>query len=216
MREILKSYPIKKVVIEDVKFNHRDRKWGKNFSTVEVGKNRVYDYVKKEFGKRGLKLVNGYYSFKLLEKYGFRKNKDKSREDFYTHNIDSFIIASEQFKKGQKGFMQRVGSKINEDLIVVDDNYRPVRRRLYDTQPGIGGAREKYSTGNFKGIRKGTMCNFGQIVGGTKTNYFIRNSENKRIGRTKVSWLSHNFKTKGGFGNSSPQQVEKSPCQEDL
>ena len=59
-----------------------------------------------------------------------------------------------------------------------------------------GNIRDKYSTGNFKGIKKGTICEFGQIVGGTKTNFWIRNSENKRIGRTKISWLSHNFKLK--------------------
>lgn len=197
MQELLKYYPIKKVVIEDVKFNHRDKKWGKNFSTVEVGKNMIYDYVKKELGKRGLKLVKGYDTFKLLEKYGFKKNKDKSKEDFYTHNIDSFIIASEQFKKEQKRFSQRIANKINEDLIIVDDTYRPIRRRLHDTQFSEGNIRYPYSTGNFKRVRKGTICEYGQIVGGTKTNYWIRNSENKRIGRTKVSWMSHNFKTKG-------------------
>jgi len=59
-----------------------------------------------------------------------------------------------------------------------------------------GGIREKYSTGNFMGIRKGTICEFGQIVGGTKNNLWIRNSENKRIGKvlSKVSCLSHRFK----------------------
>ncbi|MBI5871733.1 RRXRR domain-containing protein [archaeon] len=196
IKEILKCYSIKKVVIEDVKFNHRDKKWGKNFSTVEIGKQKIYDYIKKQLGKRGLKLVKGYDTFKLLEKYGLKKNKDKSEEDFYSHCIDSFVIASEQFKKEQKGFMQRIGNKINEDLIIVDDTSRPTRRRLHDTEPAKGGIRNKYSTGNFKGIRKGTMCESGQIVGGTKTNFWIRNMENKRIGRRNISWLSHQFKTK--------------------
>ena len=197
IKELLKCYPIKKAVIEDVKFNHRDKKWGKNFSTVEVEKQKIYELIKKQLGKGGLKLVKGYDTFKLLEKYGIKKNRnDKSKEDFYTHCIDSFIIASEQFKKEQKGFMQRIGNKINEDLIVVDDTYRPTRRRLHDTEHKKGNIREKYSTGNSKGIRKGAICESGQIVGGTKNNYWIRNSENKRIGRTHISWLSHNFKVK--------------------
>jgi hypothetical protein len=68
--------------------------------------------------------------------------------------------------------------------------------------------------GTFKRIKKGTICEFGQIVGGTKTNFWIRNSDNKRIGRTHITWLSHDFKLKDG--NSSPQQVEESPCQRDL
>ena len=62
----------------------------------------------------------------------------------------------------------------------------------------------KYSTGNFKGIRKGTMCEFGQICGGTKNMYWIRDSDNKRIGRTNISWLSHHFKTKKGGGIPLP------------
>src|SRR3989338_8119383 len=169
IKELLKCYPIKKAVIEDVKFNHRDKKWGKNFSTVEVGKQKIYELIKKQLGKGGLKLVKGY---------------------------DTFNIASEQFKKEQKGFMQRIGNKINEDLIVVDDAYRPTRRRLHDTEHKKGNIREKYSTGNSKGIRKGAICESGQIVGGTKNNYWIRNSENKRIGRTHISWLSHSFKVK--------------------
>ena len=49
---------------------------------------------------------------------------------------------------------------------------------------------------NFRGIRKGTICEFGQIVGGTKKTYFIRNADNKRIGRTNIFGLSHNFKLK--------------------
>jgi len=197
IQELLKCYPIKKVVIEDVKFNHRDKKWGKNFSTMEIGKNMIYDYIKDRLGKRGLKLVKGYDTFKLLEKYGFKKNKDKSKEDFYTHNIDSFIIANEMFKKEQKGFHQRIANKINEDLIVVDDSYRPTRRRLHDTQFSKGGIRYSYSMGNFNGIRKGSISEFGQIVGGTKNRIYIRNWKNKRIGKSlsKITWLSHQFKT---------------------
>jgi hypothetical protein len=208
LKEILKCYPIKKVVIEDVKFSHKDKKWGKNFTTVEIGKQKIYDYIKEQLGKRGLKLVKGYDTFKLLEKYGIKKNSNKSKEDFYTHCIDSFIIASEQFKKEQKGFMQRIGNKINEEIIVVDDTYRPTRRRLHDTQPKKGNIREKYSTGKFMGIRKGTICEFGQIVGGTKKNFWIRNSDNKRIGRTHLSWLSHNFKTKLGGSIPPPNKLD--------
>lgn len=204
IKEILKCYPIKKAVIEDVKFNHRDKKWGKNFSTVEVGKKKVYNYIQKELGKRGLKLVKGYNTFKLLEKYGIKKDRsDKSKEDFYTHCIDSFIIASEQFKKEQKGFMRRIGNKINEEMVVMDDTYRPTRRRLHDSEPKKGGIRERYSTGNFKGIRKGTLCEFGQIVGGTGNQLKIlpterREEAEKRISKSldKINWLSHKFKTK--------------------
>jgi len=57
------------------------------------------------------------------------------------------------------------------------------------------------NTGNFKGIRKGNICKYGQIVGGrTRNSYFIRNSDNKRIERVHISWLSHRFKTNENVG----------------
>ena len=210
INEIMKCYPIKKVVIEDVKFNHKAKKWGKNFSTIEVGKNYIYAEIKGRLGKRGLKLVKGYETFKLLKKYGLRKNRNKSQEEFYTHCVDSFVIASEQFKKEQKGFMKRIGNKINDkNLIVVDDTYRAVRRRLHDSKFSKGGVRPTYSSGSFKGIRKGTLCELGQICGGTD-NYFSiypleeKKGKEKRIRKSikKINWLSHQFKRRR---SNSPQ-----------
>ena len=54
------------------------------------------------------------------------------------------------------------------------------------------------NTGSFKGIRKGTICKFGQIVGGTENRVYIRNLDNKRIGKDikKIGWLSKKFKIK--------------------
>jgi hypothetical protein len=80
------------------------------------------------------------------------------------------------------------------NFIVVDDGYRPKRRRLYDTQPSKGGLRNKYSEGNYKSIRKGAICNFGQICGGIKEKT-IRTYDwnNKRLSKSyyKIDWLSH-------------------------
>ena len=65
----------------------------------------------------------------------------------------------------------------------------------------------KYSEGNFKGIRKGSMSNVGQIIGGTKNTLYVKefeemiNSKGKKVlQRTiplkNVIWYSKNFKTK--------------------
>jgi hypothetical protein len=115
-----------------------------------------------------------------------KKSSNKSAEHFYSHCVDSFAIASEIINNPNH----------RDNILIVDDTYRPTRRRLHDTQPSKGGIRERYSTGNFMGIRKGSVCEFGQIIGGTKNNLLIRNQENKRISKvsTKISWLSHNFK----------------------
>ena len=60
------------------------------------------------------------------------------------------------------------------------------------------------NTGSFKGIRKGSMCKFGQIVGGTKNNVWYCDFELQENGRkiyqkgkmlNKIGWLSHHYKS---------------------
>ena len=193
IQEFFKCYPINKVAVEDVKFNHRDKRWGKNFSTIELGKTMIKKFIIDKVKREGIYLFAGFETEQAREKLGLKKSSNKSAENFNSHCVDSFSIASEIAES----------SEPNLNLIIVDDTYRPKRRRLHDIQPKKGNIREKYSTGNFKRVRKGTICEFGQIVGGTKNSYFIRNSNNKRIGRTNISWLSHHFKTKFGGLNFS-------------
>lgn len=186
IQEFFKYYPISKVAIEDVKFNHRDKRWGKNFSTIEVGKNMIKAFIIGKVGRDNYITFEGFETEQIRNKLRLKKSSNKSSETFNSHCVDSFSIASELSD-----------AKPNFNIKVVDDTYRPTRRRLHDTQPAKGNIRAKYSTGSFKGIRKGTICEFGQIVGGTKNNnYFIRNLENKRISRSNISWLSHSFKLK--------------------
>lgn len=182
--EFFKCYPIQKVALEDVRFNHAKHRWGKNFSTIEVGKQFLYNEIRK---RAELVLYEGTDTKSCREKYGYTKGSDKSAERFNSHCSDALSIAVDS---GCREYVRP------SKLIVVDDTYRAVRRQLHDAQFSKGGVRAKYSTGNFKGIRKSTICEFGLICGGTKNSHFIRNSENKRIAKTKVSWLSHHFKTK--------------------
>jgi hypothetical protein len=189
INEFFKSYPINKVAIEDVKFNHRDNRWGKNFSTVEIGKTKIKDFIIDKVSRDGFYTFEGYETQNIRKGLGLKKSSHKDYKHFNSHCVDSFAIAS-----------SIADSQIhNEYILVIDDTYRPIRRRLHDTQFRKGGIRDKYSTGNFKGIKKGTICEFGQIVGGTKNSFFIRNSENKRIGRTHIGWFSHQFKIKKGI-----------------
>lgn len=182
IKEFFKCYPISKVAIEDAKFNHASKRYGKNFSTIEIGKNLIYDWIKEKYD---LKLFKGRETKKLREELGLKKGSNKSAEHFNSHCVDSFTLAY-QFSEAKPNF----------NILIVDDTYRPKRRRLHDSQFSKGGIRDKYSTGNYKGIRKGTICEFGQICGGTGKIYYIRNSDNKRIGRVKITWLSHSFKIK--------------------
>lgn len=196
MNEFFKYYPIQKVAVENVKFNHRDNKWGKNFSTVEVGKKKIFDTIRAKVGVNDLVLFSGMDTQKFRRKHKLKKLSDKSSKNFYTHCVDSFVIANELLP-----------AISNEDLIYIDDNYRPVRRRLHDTQPAKGSNRAKFSTGNFKSIRKGVIIGFdngsGQLVGGTREQCWYQDFEMRgkrkiyQKGKMlkKVNWLSHRYKS---------------------
>jgi hypothetical protein len=196
IREILKSYPIQKIAIEDVKFNHRDKKWGKNFSTMEVGKKKIFDYLREQLGVSNVLRFEGFETQEAREKRGLKKSSNKSSETFNSHCVDSFVLASELLPNK---------TIPNRDIIFVDDNYRAIRRKLHDTQPNKKGIRQKFSSGSFKGIQKGCICEFGQIVGGTKNYVYYCDFEKQDNGRkiyqkvkmlNKIKWLSHNYKTK--------------------
>jgi hypothetical protein len=192
--EFFKCYPIDTVALEDVKFNHRDKRWGKNFSTVEIGKTMIYDWIKN---KATLKLFSGYDTQDCRVKYGYKKSGNKSAEVFNAHCSDALAIATDVY------------AQVNVQhgkFVVVDDTYRPIKRKLHKTQPSKGGIRKKESQGNFQSIRKGTICNFGLVGGGTKDEVYIYPFDKpiqklNRIGRTikKLEWLSHRFKTTGGM-----------------
>ena len=193
MDEFFKCYPIQKVAIEDVCFNHRDKRWGKNFSTVEIGKQKIFNHIRKIIGTENLILFNGYDTQDFRKKNELHKSSDKSSKQFYSHCVDSFVIANEISNANH-----------NENLVYVDDSYRFVRRKLHDSQYAKGNIRANFSTGNFKGIRKGTMCEFGQIVGGTKNQVWYCDFELQDNGRkiyqkgkmlNKIGWLSHHYKS---------------------
>ena len=181
LKELFRCYPVDVSTVEDVRFNHRDKRHGKNFSTMEVAKNTLYSWIREH---ATLVLVEGHKTQEKRKMLGYKKTRSKDGEKLTSHCTDALTLATDV-------------AVIPERFFVVDDSYRPVRRRLHDTQPSKGGVRYPYSSGNFKGIRKGTLCKFGQICGGTKNTVWIRDSCNKRIGRalSKIGWLSHGFKT---------------------
>ncbi len=137
--ELFRCYPFDAVALEDVKFNHRDKHYGRNFTTLEIGKKKLYNYIRAKVGVGNLILFNGYDTQGFREKINLKKSKDKSAKRFSTHCVDSFVIANELSQ-----------ATPNRNLVYVDDNYRPIRRRLHDSQFAKGGIRAKFSTGNSK------------------------------------------------------------------
>ena len=202
MREFFKCYPISKVVVEDVKFNHRDYRFGKHFTTAEVGKKFIFDFIRNIVGVDSLILFEGIDTHQFREKHNLKKSSNKSSEQFYSHCVDSFVIALE---------VAQSSAEPNKNIIFFDDSYRAIRRRLHDTQYSKGNIRYLFSRGSFKKIRKGTICEFGQIVGGTKNQVWYCDFEKQDNGRkiyqkgkmlNKIKWLSHKYKIKNITGEN--------------
>jgi len=181
MNEFFKCYPITDVALEDVRFNHRDKRGNGQFSTMEVGKKMIFDWIRD---RADMHLYLGWQTPEIREHYEYSKSSRKNAETFSAHCSDALALALDVHRQ------PRVEPG---PFIVVDDTYRPVRRKLHYTQ----GTRRPYSAGTFDGIRKGAMCEFGQMCGGTRNRIYYRDWNNKRwkVILNGIAWFSHNFKT---------------------
>ena len=190
IKELIKMYPINYVGFEDVCFNHAKHKWGKNFSTIEIGKNKIKKFI-KSFGIEIFE-YKGYETKGLREKYNYRKISNKYKDCFESHCCDSLALAANVI----------IGDRIepNKNLIIVDDTYRSVRRKLFYTQFTKGGIKDKYSTGVIDTIRKGVLIGFingkfGKFVGTAGNSFYFRKEGIKRLSGLKKNlyFVSSNF-----------------------
>jgi hypothetical protein len=185
IREFFRIYPISFVGIEDVKLKNHYK--GNNFSSIEIGKAKMYQFLESH---AKLFKFAGHQTQNLRKLYGYSKTMvNKASEKFASHCSDSLALATSltanrHIHRGK--------------FIVVDDSYRSVRRRLYDSQFSKGHVRHPYSQGNFKGIKKGTICELGIICGGARNSAFIYDWNHHRISKSlsRIGWLSNQFFTK--------------------
>jgi hypothetical protein len=126
-------YPISRVGLEDMRFNHAKRRWGSNFSTVEIGKQRLEEFL-EALGAQ-MSLFRGFETKALREQFGYTKTKVKGADRFTAHCSDALALAC------AVGPGLRVAPG---NFLVVDDTYRPMRRKLHDEQPAKG-ASEKHT-----------------------------------------------------------------------
>jgi hypothetical protein len=191
IRQLCRIYPIQHAAIEDVRFNHDKHRWGKNFSTVEVGKTMLKNF----FEGLGIRVhkYEGWETKQIRENLGYKKTKVKNAEKFTAHCCDSLAIAVNT----------TVGQKIDVGKFIVgDDSYRSKRRRLHDTQPAKGGIRAPYSKGTVRGLHKGLLVGVngkvGQLCGELKNAFRYYDTKGKRGSVKKFGWVSTNFVTRGG------------------
>ena len=132
LNKLLKIFPISRICIEDVSYNHYKKRRGKNFSLVELGKKQFYNTIKSY--NLSLYLIKGYNTHKLRNKL-FRKDpkiRDKSKESFFAHCVDSLVIAY-----ACRNDKKDVSLKINKCVYYIEHNYL-CRRELFKTKNKIG------------------------------------------------------------------------------
>jgi len=88
--ELAKLYPVTDYAVEDVRFDHYRKRWGKHFSTVEIGKTQTYATLENR-GK--LHLFAGVETADLRKRLGLKKVSDKGRRCFGSHAADALAIA---------------------------------------------------------------------------------------------------------------------------
>jgi hypothetical protein len=122
LRTLVSMYPITVAGVEEVGFDHRRHRWGANFSTLEIGKERLRQWYRDQ----GINAAfyRGHETQRLRLEYGYAKSSDKRAARFSAHCTDALALAA----------VVTTGARVLPGpWLMVDDSYRPVRRRLHDT-----------------------------------------------------------------------------------
>jgi hypothetical protein len=131
IKEEMKLYPVSIIGIEDVAFNHYAKRWGKNFSQVEIGKKWLFEELEKLVGKDNVKLIKGYDTNLRRQQLGLKKSSNKEERGQSSHVNDCIAMGSIILGLGiETKTVLREG--INFDIIT-----RPKysRRKLHKEQP---------------------------------------------------------------------------------
>jgi hypothetical protein len=184
--ELCRVYPVNVAGVEDVCFNHAAKRWGANFSTVEIGKAKIRQFYTDH--NINFHEYKGHETQEIRKGLGYRKIKDKSADRFESHCCDSLALAC----------AVGTGEAIEPGpFLAIDDTYRSVRRRLHDAQPAKGGTRDPYSTGIVAGLRKGLLIGTprgpGRLCGISNGSFRYHDRSGKRQAVKAVRWVSSSF-----------------------
>ena len=129
--ELCRLYPVNRFAVEDVRFNQYRKRWGKHFSTVEIGKAEFYKHLRM----RGeLTLYTGVETATLREKFRLQKNPVKRELTWTTHAVDAIAIGSAE-----------VGCvNLYPPEFWVWKRFEYARRQLHRLEPDKGDVRRRY------------------------------------------------------------------------
>ncbi|MBC7325529.1 MAG: RRXRR domain-containing protein, partial [Moorella sp. (in: Bacteria)] len=89
VKELCKLFPVRYFIVEDVKFDHYNKRYGKHFSTVEIGKSLYYTELR---GLGTLLLVRGWQTRLWREEAGLMKTSQKDALTPASHANDAVAM----------------------------------------------------------------------------------------------------------------------------
>ncbi|CAB1129571.1 RRXRR domain-containing protein [Candidatus Hydrogenisulfobacillus filiaventi] len=139
-------YPITHFVVEDVAAQTRpgQHRWNVRFSPLEAGKR----WFSMELGRLApVTMVPGYDTKRLRDARGLPKTANKSRETFWAHCVDAWVLAASV-----------VGGAVPDHTPILRMAPLRFRRRsLHLRQPAKGGGRRRHGGTVSLGLRRGTQ-----------------------------------------------------------
>jgi RNA polymerase subunit RPABC4/transcription elongation factor Spt4 len=128
--ELCKIYPIDRFAVEDVRFDHYRKRWGKYFSTVEIGKAKFYEHLRK---LGDLRLYSGVETAEWRGRLGLPKNPRKSALGWDAHASDATAI----------GCAEMGCADPTPPEFWVWKRFQYARRQLHKFEPAKGGIRRR-------------------------------------------------------------------------
>jgi len=183
VRELVKTYPISEIAIEDVRFNHYNKRYGKYFSQVEIGKNWLIAELEKI---APVTLFNGWETSVRRKELGLKKVSKKDARVPEAHVTDAITLCSLVL-----GDVQLTPFHFD---IVRRPKYS--RRKLHLEQPAKGGIRRQYGgtatpfifrKGDYVEATQGKKTVRGWVSGYTKKQISVSDFDWKRLGQFVVS-----------------------------
>lgn len=176
---LCRLYPVTRFAVEDVRFNHYKKRWGKHFSTVEIGKAEFYNHLRM-LGE--LTLYTGVDTATLREKLNLQKNPVKRELTWTTHAVDAIAVGSAEI-----GCVNPYPPEF-----WVWKRFEYARRQLHRLEPDKGGVRRRYG-GSWsippfrKGdviLRHGKLARVGGFMDGCGISLHSFALKNKRFTQT--------------------------------
>jgi len=156
-----KMYPITHVAIEDIEAAtwKGAKKWNTMFSPLEVGKKWAYEQIEKDYP---LTKYKGYDTYEIRKSLGLKKGKDKLKVHFYSHAVDSWVMANDLIGGH---------TEVDNKRLTYLEPLNLYRRQLHAFCPTKCNVRRNYGGTRSIGLKRGTLVKHPKynhcLVGGT-------------------------------------------------